>query len=248
MLKVVIIDQEDSAVQALKLMIEKHIEEATAVECSTRYEEGLSIIDARKPDIIFADISTAGPNGPDMFTRLIHKDSSLVFTAAYEQIQAVPDITRGSSAYLVKPVDADELKHVVHNIMMARALKQAALESDLLKLRRIEFTGRIKLPIKEGVVYQPVSDIIWIESDGNYCTFHTIDAKKYVVSKNIGEYEGLLPVKEFFRVHRCHLINVKKVKKYIRTDGHFVEMENGSVLEIARRKKDDFLQVMNELN
>jgi two-component system LytT family response regulator len=55
----------------------------------------------------------------------------------------------------------------------------------------------------------------------------------------------VLPVKEFFRVHKSHLINIKKVKKYVRQDGYFVEMEDGSQVEIARRKKDEFLQTMN---
>jgi len=104
------------------------------------------------------------------------------------------------------------------------------------------------LPIKDGVVYLSVSDIIRIDSDGSYSTFYTSDSKKYLVSKNIGEYEEILPGGEFFRTHKSHLINIKKVKKYIRTDGYFVEMEDGSIVEISRRKKDEFLQVMNTLN
>jgi two-component system LytT family response regulator len=247
MLKAIIIDDEVAAINALKLLIEKHIEQVTVVASSAQASEGVSMIDTYKPDIVFLDISMPDMSGFTLLNRLTHKDFNLVFTTAHEQY-AIQAIKYRASDYLVKPIDIDELKLAIENIMIQREASHAVKNSDMMKMRRIEFSGRIGLPVKEGVVYQVVSDIIWIESDGNYCTFHTIDAKKYVVSKNIGEYEELLPVKEFFRAHKSHLINVKKVKKYIRTDGYFVEMENGSVLEIARRKKDDFLQVMNELN
>jgi two-component system LytT family response regulator len=66
-----------------------------------------------------------------------------------------------------------------------------------------------------------------------------------MVSKNLKEYEDLMP-SEFFRVHKSHLINIKKVKKYLRTDGYFAEMQDGSKVEISRRKKDEFLQIMND--
>lgn len=58
-------------------------------------------------------------------------------------------------------------------------------------------------------------DRIRIESDGSYSTIYLTAAQKYVVSKNLKEYENVLPVKKFFRVHKSHLINIKKVKKML---------------------------------
>ena len=110
------------------------------------------------------------------------------------------------------------------------------------------FEGKIGLPVKGGIIYIPICDIVRIESDGGYSTFYTVDNKKYLISKYLKIFENILPSTEFFRTHKSHLINTKKVKKYIRTDGSYVEMEGGSIVKISRRKKDKFLKTMNLLN
>ncbi len=89
-----------------------------------------------------------------------------------------------------------------------------------------------------------IADIIRIEADGGYSVFYTYDGQKYMVSKNLKEYEDNLPAADFLRVHKSHVVNMHKVKRFTRTDGYFVEMEDGSLVEISRRKKDEFLQRM----
>jgi two-component system LytT family response regulator len=110
---------------------------------------------------------------------------------------------------------------------------------------RLTFSGKLEIPVKEGIFYCAVADVIRIESDGSYSTFYVADGKRYVLSKGLKEYEELLPEKEFFRVHKSHLINIHKIRKYVRNDGNFLEMEDGCQIEVARRKKDEFLEAMN---
>lgn len=246
MLKAAIIDDEMGAVTALDLLIKKHIKGVKVIANATQAEDGISLIDEHKPDIVFLDISMPDMNGFTLLKHLKHKKFHLIFTTAHERY-ALQAIKLHATDYLVKPVDVDELKVAIENVQQHHELPPMNKDMGFLNSRKLTFTGRISLPVKEGVIFMPVSDIIWIESHGNYCTIHTLDSKKHLVSKNIGEYEELLPEKEFFRAHKSHLINIRKVKKYIRTDGYYVEMEDGSVIEIARRKKDEFLQVMNEL-
>jgi two-component system LytT family response regulator len=114
-------------------------------------------------------------------------------------------------------------------------------------LPKLRMDSRIGLAVKEGLIYLAVADISRVESSGSYCVFHTADHNKYIVSKNIGEYESVLPGDIFFRIHKSDLINIKKVRKYIRSNGYFVEMDDGTMVEIARRKKDEFLQFMDNL-
>jgi two-component system, LytTR family, response regulator len=244
MMKAVIIDDEIAAIHALEFLIKKHLTNVEIVQSSTGALEGISIIEAMKPEIVFLDISMPDMSGFSLLKQLKHKDFNLIFTTAHERY-AIQAIKHHASDYLVKPIDIDELKAAVNGIT-ERNENDKLPESSAIK--KLEYSSRIGLPVKEGLLYQPVSEIIWIESDGNYCTFHTTDGKKYVVCKNIGEYEEMLPSKEFFRIHKSYLINMRMVKKYIRTDGYYVEMEDSSVIEVARRKKDEFLQYMNGIN
>jgi len=110
---------------------------------------------------------------------------------------------------------------------------------------RLTFSGKLEIPVKEGILHCDVADVIRIESDGSYSTLYVAGGKRYVISKGLKEYEGLLPEKEFFRVHKSHLINIHRIVKFTHSDGSFLEMGDGSLIEVARRKKDGFLRTMN---
>ncbi len=110
---------------------------------------------------------------------------------------------------------------------------------------RLTFSDKVDIPVKDGVLHCAVADVIRIESDGSYSTLYVSGGKRYVISKGLKEYEGLFPEKEFFRVHKSHLINIHKIVKLIHTDGSLLEMGDGSLIEVARRKKSVFLRAMN---
>jgi two-component system LytT family response regulator len=67
------------------------------------------------------------------------------------------------------------------------------------------------------------------------------------VSKTIKEYEEMLEDMHFFRVHNSHIINLRYVKNYKKGEGGIVKMEDGSEIEVSRRRKDDFLIALHEM-
>ena len=71
---------------------------------------------------------------------------------------------------------------------------------------------------------------------------------KFLVSRNLKEYQELLSDRNFFRTHNSHLINLEHVKKYIRHEGGYIEMSNGSTVPISRGKKDLFLEHMGKIS
>jgi len=242
MLRTIIIDDEKAAIQTLSLLLKRHIADVSVIAMTTSAANGIEAIEKEKPDVVFLDISMQDMDGFSLLQRLNYRNFHLIFTTAHERY-ALKAIKHHAFDYLVKPIDIDELKQAIQAITILKP--EIAPHSEILAISKLTHNNRIGLPIKEGLVYHLVADIIWIASDGNYCTFYTSDTKKYVVSKNIGEYQDILPDDLFFRVHKSYLINIKRVKKFIRSDGYFVEMEDGSKVEISRRKKDEFLRLMN---
>jgi two-component system LytT family response regulator len=87
---------------------------------------------------------------------------------------------------------------------------------------------------------------VYCEADDNYTRFHLLNKKPVITSKTIKEYEFLLADVFFVRVHRSSLINLKHVKEYRRGDEGTVIMTNGQEIKVAKRKKDLFLQKMQE--
>ena len=101
---------------------------------------------------------------------------------------------------------------------------------------------KIAIPTPEGFDFIPISDILRCEARGAYTEIHTIHPKKLLVSRPLKDYENLLPEDIFFRIHNSHLINLNYIKKYSRGRGGYVELEDGSIIEVAIRRKDEFLK------
>jgi two-component system LytT family response regulator len=61
-------------------------------------------------------------------------------------------------------------------------------------------------------------------------------------TRSLQEYEDLLPRGLFIRVHTSHIINLNKVVKYEKGRGGHLIMENQSIVEVAIRRRGDFLR------
>lgn len=68
-----------------------------------------------------------------------------------------------------------------------------------------------------------------------------------MVSRCLNEYDLMLSERNFFRIHNSHLINLEQVKAYVRSDGGYIEMNDTSVVPIARQRKDAFLENMHSI-
>lgn len=101
---------------------------------------------------------------------------------------------------------------------------------------------KIAIPSLEGLLFLGTQDILHIEADGNYSTLYLADGNKQVVCRALKDFEDLLSSTMFFRCHHSHLINLKAIKRYIKSDGGLIELENGQTIPVSRRKKDDFLK------
>jgi len=63
-------------------------------------------------------------------------------------------------------------------------------------------------------------------------------------SRTLKEFEELLPNDKFFRPHNSYIINLQYIKRYIRSYGGQIELQNGTIVGVSRRKKDEFLKAI----
>jgi two-component system LytT family response regulator len=83
---------------------------------------------------------------------------------------------------------------------------------------------------------------MYLEAEGSYTFIYTKEKVKLLVSKNLKEFEDILPTELFCRIHHSFVINLNYVKKYYKGRGGYVEMEDGNTIEISTRKKTDFFE------
>lgn len=200
------------------------------------------MIGKHHPQLVFLDIEMPRQNGFDLLRKLEKIDFKIIFVSAHAHY-AITAIKFSAIDYLLKPLDAIELKMAVDKAIGEAGKNHHMHNKGLLDNIDAGINKKLAVPIKDGLVFLPLNDIIRLEADGTYtCIF--VRGEKYTASKNIKEYEDILVQQYFFRSHKSHLVNLKHVEKFSRVDGYFVQMSDGSRAEVSRRKQDEFLEMM----
>ena len=246
MLKAIIIDDEANSRNALRQKLLHHCPEVNIIAECENGEEGIKAIEANKPDIIFLDVEMPRMNGFTMLQQLKEHNFEIIFITAYDHY-AIKAIRFSALDYLVKPVEVSDLKTAVEKAAHKRNTPSSnmALETLLHNLMKKEKEQhRIAIPSMEGLQFVETSDIIYLEAHSNYSTFHLSDNKKITVAKTLKDFEELLPASIFLRIHHSYIINTRCIEKYIKGEGGQVQMKNGSVLDVSRRKKEEFMKMI----
>jgi two-component system LytT family response regulator len=238
MLRTIIIDDESIGINALKVLIEKHTSGIKVVATATDPKEGIELIEDYKPDVVFLDISMPSMSGFELLDKLAYKEFKLVFTTAHQEY-AIKAIKNKAYDYLLKPIDVEELKNCVNNIVNE-------IESTR-DIKNEPSSNIIKLSVKDGIIFIKPGEIIRLEASGSYTVFYLDNNVKHMASKNLKEFEALLEGRYFYRCHPSHVINLKKVVKMVSSDGLFAQMTDGSMPEIVKRNKEVFLEKLKNI-
>lgn len=242
----IIIDDEPNAVIVLQKLLEIYCPNVNVVAAVTNSILGLKKIRELHPSIVFLDIEMPQMNGFQMLTELGEINFHLIFTTAYDQF-AVKAFKYNALDYLLKPIDPTELKLAIKKADDKPAFLPEQLQhlSELLEHRESENNPvRIALPHAKGYKFISVADILYCESESNYTLLHLVSEPNFTVCKTLGEIEEILPSSIFLRVHRSYLVNTKKIKEIIKSDGGFLVMENNAEIPVSRNKKDEVKEIL----
>ena len=248
MLTAIIIDDETSSRNSLKQKLANHCPEITIIGECENGEEGIKDIEEKKPDIIFLDVEMPRMNGFTMLQQLGNKNFEVVFITAYDHY-AIRAIKFSALDYLVKPVEVADLKIAVEKAIQKRKIAAGNQRLEIL-LQNLQDgrkeLQRIAIPSLEGLQFVETGNIIYLEASSNYTCFYLTDNTKITVAKTLKDFEELLPGSLFIRIHHSYIINKNMIEKYINGKGGQVIMKNGVVLEVARRKKDEFMKAIGQ--
>ena len=235
-IRAVIADDEPEAVNVIKALLAQFAPDIELTGIATDGLEAVKIITTTRPDIVFLDIDMPIVNGMQVMEKLAGIGFQVIFTtgsAAY----ALKALKIQATDYLLKPIDPAEFI-----VSVSRAREQLSL-----RLQRPQ-TGnsRLQFPTQNEIVFLDEMEISHVTGMGSYSHIHTISGEKIMVSKNIGQIEQKLSPDLFFRSHNSHIVNLSFVSKYLHREGYFVEMKNGTLIEVSRRSKEGLLQALAE--
>lgn len=249
MLKVVIIDDEPDAVQFIRGIIEEYCPGLKITGTANSARDGVTVITQTQPDLVFLDVQMPHGTGFDLLSSFPKKTFDVIFITAYNHY-AIQAIKFSAVDYILKPVNISELIEAVNKVEQKRSNREYRnLDySNLLENLMAPKPTKLAIPTNDGIEYLNTTDIIRIEADRSYSWFFLTDKRKYLVSRNLKEYQELLQDIDFFRPHNSHLINMNFVKKFIRHEGGYIEMSDGSTVPISRGKRDLFLLQMAKIS
>jgi two-component system LytT family response regulator len=245
LLKGILIEDELSSLQNLQQKIIEFCPGIKVVAASQKPEEAIFLIRHHNPDVIFLDIEMPRMNGFRLLEELEEVQAEIIFTTAYNHY-AIDAIRISAFDYLVKPISVEDLQNAVNRLMVQHSRqvqeKLNVLRKSLQENRSQE--DRIAIPTSEGMEFINIKNIVRIESSSNYSKLYLLSGQTLLVTRLLKDFEEMLLPYRFCRVHHSHVINLSYIKKYIRGEGGQVVMQNGDVIDVARRKKEEFLKLI----
>jgi two-component system, LytTR family, response regulator len=210
-----------------------------AAECRSA-KIGIEAIEKGKPDFIFLDIEMPMMNGFEMLKQFSEINFAIIFTTSYDQY-AIKAIRFSALDYLLKPIDPKELVSAVAKVEERKQLP--SIEHFRMLLKKVQSHEnsfeKIALPTSEGYELIPTETIITCEADDNYTHFYLKNQKKITACRTLKEVEEILEsFSSFVRVHHSYLVNLNEVTKYVRGEGGYLVMTNGSTVNVSRGRKE----------
>jgi two-component system LytT family response regulator len=245
-LRAILVDDEKNSLENLQQKLQEFCPAIHIIATAQRPEEAIFLINHHKPDVVFLDIEMPRMSGFKMVEELKDVDFEIIFITAYNHY-AIDAIRISAFDYLVKPVAVKDLQNSTNRLLENR-LRQTREKLDVLKQSLSESRSqedKIAISTTEGIDFIQVKTIVRIESNSNYSKLVLNNGHSIVVTKLLKDFEEMLTKYRFYRIHNSHLINLSCISKYIRGDGGQVVMQNGDTIDVARRKKDEFLKLIS---
>lgn len=244
-----IVDDEQMARETIQEIIKLYCPQITTIAEAHSVQTAIEALHSRKPDLLFLDIRLEGGNGFDVLKQAAVDNLNIIFITAYDEY-AIKAFKVSAIDYLLKPIDPDDFINAV-NKAHQKVLKESMNSRLNLFLQNMmhqnEEIKNITLNTAENFHLVKIQDIIYCEAYKNYTTFHLTQGKPITVSKNLREYEELLPTSSFMRPHQSYLVNFNHVVRYEKGDKNLLITTGQHQVPVAIRKKEQVIQFLKQL-
>ena len=243
MLKSIIVDDEPYCSESLAALLERYCPKINVAAICNNGLEALKSIQQQKPDLVFLDVEMPKMNGFELLEQLPAVNFDLIFTTSYDKY-ALKAIRFSAIDYLLKPIDREELLKAVQKVIQ-KSQKPIAQQLEILMQKisnpSVQYS-KIAMPTMEGLQMIPVDSIVCCESDSNYTIVLMKSKQKLVVSRTLKDIEEMLEEHPFVRVHHSYLVNLNEIEKYVKGEGGYLVMSDGTTVDVSKSKKETLLK------
>ena len=248
-MKGIIVDDEARSRRLLQALCMGYCDGLEIIGLAASVSEAKKLIAQEMPDVVFLDIRMPIESGFELL-KFYDNDFSfeVIFTTAYDGY-AIEAFRFSAIDYLLKPIDIDELVKAVESVKELRDHAPQPEKFEFLQQLLIaQKIDKIALTTADGFTFVNHKEITRCEAESNYTTVFLIDGTSHLITKTLGHFEKLLIEKDFFRIHKSHLVNLHSVRKFIKSKkGGLVETVDGIRIEVSSRKREELLERLSNL-
>lgn len=249
-LKAIIIEDEPKAAQLLELMLIAVDPQTVVADICYDLPSGVRSIKKLKPDIIFLDIEMPSYSGLRLL-EFFDKDEvnfGIIFTTAFNNY-AIKAFELSAVDYLLKPLQEDKLLEAINKFRKRSASSQSQQIAALKQNLQSTENRKMAIPVANGLEIVKVHDLVYFEAEGSYTKIHIKHQQPILVSKKLKYFEDLLTEDPMFiRCHRSYIVNLQSIKKFVKSDGGTLILEDGKTLPISLDKVDEIVTALNKLS
>ncbi|VXB44269.1 Two component transcriptional regulator, LytTR family [Flavobacterium sp. 9AF] len=249
-MKAIIIDDEAKSRKLIQIIIQENCKEIDEIFEASDLESGVALIKQQQPHLVFLDIEMPKYSGLQIleFFQPFEINFQIIFITAYNEY-ALRAFKLAAVDYLLKPIDKTEFiqavqkaKTILENEKVNQNLEELKKAFQQLSL------NKIALEIPKGVLFVSHDDILLFEADGMYTKVYLKEGQSQLICKPLKHFVEQLQQKAiFYKPHRSYLINLKHLKEFSKNEGFYLIMENNKSIPLSKEKKEEFLNLINDV-
>jgi two-component system LytT family response regulator len=243
----ILVDDLPAALTLLEKDITTKHPEISIIGKATGVVEAAKLLRRQQPDILFLDIMLGDGTGFDVLEIFPDLRSKIIFVTASDEF-AIRAFKFAAIDYVLKPYSDEDLKNAIEkakqHIQPDREQLSVLKESISAPNQRPK---KISLHTLDKIVVVDLDEIVRCQSDNNYTQFVFQDGSKILVTKTLKSFSDMLKNYQFLRVHQSHLVNIKYVKAFIKSDGGYLTLKNKQTVPVSVRKRAEVIEALSTI-
>lgn len=243
-IRTLIVDDEAPARARLRHLLKDEPDFALAGECANG-QQAVEVIQRDQPELVFLDVQMPRRNGFQVCADVGPANMPcVVFVTAYDRF-ALQAFEVHAVDYLLKPIDRDRFRGTLEHLRgRLRGGEAAGSKGQLLALlaelkQDRHATERLAIKVDGRIVVLRLTEIDWLEADGNYVRVHAGTAS-YVFRETLSALQADLPVSRFIRISRSAIVNLDSIRELqpLFYGDYSVVLRNGVKATLTRTYRD----------
>lgn len=256
-LRALIVDDEELARKNLAMLLDEFCPEIEVIGDAGNVTDAKAQIESSKPDVVFLDIRMpSGSEGFDLLESIDNRNFIVIFVTAFKDY-ALRAFQANAIHYVLKPIDIEDLKDAVKRASESRSAfteNPGNFDTYFESIKNLSssmesegYGNKVAISHTKGIKLIQIEDIMYLEASGNCTVLYFNDGTRYLDTRTLKIYEGILNPSIFYRIHKSHIINMDYLKEYLNEDGHFAVLKNGKLLPVARNRVSTFVKTLKAL-